>query len=262
MPGRILRSRISRPRGWRRGWVLALALLLLGLVAAPAAEGRIYWANSGTGTIGRANLDGTGVDERFITGLQSPSGLAVDAAHVYWSNYESRMIGRANPDGTGVDNHFIRAWLPGLDPEGVAVDDAHVYWNLGFGIIARAHLDGTAVDRRFIRGDSGGDAYGVAVDARPGFGKVKRNLKRGTAKLTVIVPGPGELRLGKTGEVKRAKERAKAEGKVKLPMKPRGQAKQRLNRKGYAKVKAKVTYTPDGGEPNTQSKRLKLIKRG
>ena len=43
--------------------------------------GHVYWANSGTsaftGTIGRANLDGTGVDESYITGASTPFAVAV-----------------------------------------------------------------------------------------------------------------------------------------------------------------------------------------
>ena len=38
------------------------------------------------GTIGRANLDGTGANPNFITGAGNPSGLAVDGAHLYWAN--------------------------------------------------------------------------------------------------------------------------------------------------------------------------------
>ncbi|MBI3660071.1 hypothetical protein HY230_06330 [Candidatus Acetothermia bacterium] len=37
----------------------------------------IYWANRNTGTIGRANLDGTGVNQSFITGASIPFGVAV-----------------------------------------------------------------------------------------------------------------------------------------------------------------------------------------
>lgn len=56
-----------------------LALVALGAIA-PAANAYIYWTNSYTGTIGRANLDGTGANQSFITGLVgSPEGLAVDS---------------------------------------------------------------------------------------------------------------------------------------------------------------------------------------
>ena len=41
-------------------------------------------------TIGRANLDGTGVNQSFITGASSPHGVAVDGGHVYWANAPTR----------------------------------------------------------------------------------------------------------------------------------------------------------------------------
>ena len=43
-------------------------------------------------------------------------------------------------------------------------------------------------------------------------------------------------------------------------MKARGGAKKKLNSNGKAKVNPKVTFTPDGGEPNTKRKRIKLIQ--
>ena len=75
------------------------------------------------------------------------------------------------------------------------------------------------------------------------------------------VPGSGELQLAKTQKVKVDNEVAEDEGKEKLQVKPKGKARKALNRKGKAKVKAEVTYTPEGGEPNTGSKKIKLIKR-
>ena len=93
------------------------------------------------------------------------------------------------------------------------------------------------------------------------FGKVKTNKKKGTAKLTVNVPGPGELELAKTKKVKADDEPAEAAGTEKLLVKPKGKARKKLNKKGKAKVQATVTYTPIGGEPDTESKRIKLLKR-
>ena len=73
--------------------------------------GHVYWTDAYSfppGTIGRANLDGTGVDQSFISGAQGPFGVAVDAGHVYWANGNfPGSIGRANLDGTGVDQSFI-----------------------------------------------------------------------------------------------------------------------------------------------------------
>jgi hypothetical protein len=56
-------------------------------------------------------------------------------------------------------------------------------------------------------------------------------------------------------------ESVEAAVKAKLAIKPKGKAKKKLNRKGKAKIKAVVTYTPNGGEPNTESKKIKLLKR-
>ena len=40
-------------------------------------SGHVYWANTLTDTIGRANLDGTGANQSFITGASTPVGVAV-----------------------------------------------------------------------------------------------------------------------------------------------------------------------------------------
>jgi sugar lactone lactonase YvrE len=142
--------------------VALLALFALGWAAAPA-DAFVYWANAGNGTIGRANVDGTNPNQRFIIGASTPTGVAVDAAHVYWGNAGSaQTIGRANLDGTGANQSFIT----GTDTaEGVAVDAAHLYWgNAGSAqTIGRANLDGTGADQTFISGALG--TRGVAVDA-------------------------------------------------------------------------------------------------
>jgi virginiamycin B lyase len=96
-----------------------------------AVSGRyIYWANYGSGTIARARLDGSGVNERFIKAGDQYGivGAAVDRQHIYWTDSgidpNSGTIGRANLDGTGVNQHFIRA---GDSPVGLAVDGEHIY---------------------------------------------------------------------------------------------------------------------------------------
>ena len=77
--------------------------------------------------IARANLDGTGVNGRFVTGTD-PWGLTVDASHVYWTDggssypYSDAGIGRANLDGSGVDQNFINS--PRYRPSDVAVDSS------------------------------------------------------------------------------------------------------------------------------------------
>ncbi len=90
--------------------------------------------------------------------------------------------------------------------------------------------------------------------------KLKRNKRKGTAKLTVKIPGPGKLKLARSKKLRGDRERDKG-GRAKLAVKPRGSAAKKLERRGRAKVKLTVTYTPDGGPMNAKAKRIKLIQR-
>ncbi len=148
----------------RRVLLLVVLWLTAGLVFAAGASAYVYWTNifagSGTSSIGRANPDGTHVNQSFITGLSRPGSIAVDSGHIYWGDTATHTIGRANLDGTGVDQNFIHTMY---GPTGVAVDAAHIYWVSG-GVIGRANIDGTAVNNAFIPpGDQAATA--VAVDA-------------------------------------------------------------------------------------------------
>ncbi|MGH2922739.1 MAG: choice-of-anchor Q domain-containing protein [Solirubrobacterales bacterium] len=103
--------------------------------------------------------------------------------------------------------------------------------------------------------------------------RVKRNKKKGTANLFVVVPGPGEIGLEGKGiaeiaaEGFAAKSVAVAGGEVKLKVKPAKKGKQgrrlrnRLRRKGNAKVTVQITFQPSGGSPSTQGAKLTLIDR-
>jgi hypothetical protein len=228
----------------------------------------LYWANytgaggfSGT-TIGRANLDGSAVDENFIAGASEPYGVAVDGQHVYWTNRGTEAIGRATVNGSAVNQSFVSG---ASSIFGVAVDGGHVYWANGSIVassIGRASLDGSVVDQSFIGGANG--PVGVAVDSLvpPNFftlGK-KLNRKKGTAVLIVSVPGPGRLALRGRG-IRKQTERANAAERVKLTVRAKGKTRRRLIKTGIAKVKASVTYRPSGGEPRTRVLRIRLHRR-
>src|ERR1700683_725877 len=122
---------------------------------AAQASAYIYWTgpeSSGISSIARANLDGTGVNQTFINGVNSAQGMAFDGQCIYWANYSSNSIGRANLNGTGVNENFIT----GADrPEGLALgrEGEYIYWtNEGDGTIGRAIYNGTGADQRFITG--------------------------------------------------------------------------------------------------------------
>jgi hypothetical protein len=115
----------------------------------------VYWINGPSiggapdpvpdGSIGRANLDGSGVVPDLINPVGSgfAQSLAVDGSHVYWTDNQS--IGRANLGGNGVDQNFIPVSLP----VSVAAGGGYVYWTtLGAGAeaIGRAYVGGGAVN--------------------------------------------------------------------------------------------------------------------
>jgi hypothetical protein len=95
--------------------------------------------------------------------------------------------------------------------------------------------------------------------------KTTLNKKKGTATLTVNVPNPGELTgSGKGVKVAKAALISKtvtAPGAVKLTIRAKGKKKTTLSETGKVKVKPKITYTPTGGDPRTQSIKVKLRKK-
>jgi hypothetical protein len=63
--------------------ILAGAVVALALALAPRSEAFVYWANVNVNKgIGRANLDGSSVNQSFIGTGNAPCGVAVDSGHV------------------------------------------------------------------------------------------------------------------------------------------------------------------------------------
>jgi hypothetical protein len=91
------------------------------------------------------------------------------------------------------------------------------------------------------------------------LGDVDRNKNKGIAKLTVNIPNAGELNLFGKG-LKRRDVSAGAPGDVVLRIKAKKNKLDRLNENGKVKVKPRISFTPTGGDPSTQSRKLKLKK--
>jgi hypothetical protein len=224
----------------------------------------IYWG--GNGTVGRADLSGANANPDFITGLESPCGVAVDSSHVYWANdlASSTTIGRANLDGdpASVNNSFIGG---GNIPCGVTVSGGKIYWaNYGNGTIGRANVDGSDASPSFISGAN--NPCGPAIAAPNAF-----SAKLKGKKLIVSVQSPGTVNVSDAGaplSATSAKKKRKLLLKnssgtgngptitVKLKLTKFGNS--RLRSKGSVKLKARVTFTPDGGTAATQGKNLKV----
>jgi hypothetical protein len=53
----------------------------------------VYWTNQAQNTIGTALLNGTGVNENFITGASLPTILAISGQKLYRGNSKTGSIG-------------------------------------------------------------------------------------------------------------------------------------------------------------------------
>jgi len=137
-------------------------MLIASLAMSAGADALVYWGNGGPGTVGRADLDGTHVQPRFITGGSNVRGVAVDADHVYWTNWgqvnPTGTIGRANLDGSGVDQGFIAG---SLNPYPLALGGDQLYWGEYSGRVGRVNLDGSGFTPALVTG--GGTIDGVAI---------------------------------------------------------------------------------------------------
>lgn len=178
-------------------------------VAVDAAEKYVYWTNTGLlnknsqavdggGTIGRAELDGSGnlvpdsVEPAFICGeaeptpgarekaISNPQGIAVNAEHIYWTNAATenqlnRSLARAKIDGSEVKGALFSPKQPNgfnsnLIPQGVALDGEHVYFGLDTAggtesYVERVTLEGTEPNEFGGFGLPAGGVRGLAVDA-------------------------------------------------------------------------------------------------
>jgi hypothetical protein len=93
------------------------------------------------------------------------------------------------------------------------------------------------------------------------FGKIKKDKRIGTAILPVRVPGGGTVLLKGFG-VRRSVKHPKGARTVRLLIRARGKITLgRLNRRGKALVRARVTFIPKGGTPRTRRKNIWLVKR-
>ena len=100
----------------------------------------------------------------------------------------------------------------------------------------------------------------AALSRRFGIMKVRRNMRRGTATLIVSVPWSAGLRLRGAG-IRRANKQVEFAGRTRLALRPTSATMRRLDRRGRALVRAKVTYAPWGGEPRTKRRTIELRKR-
>jgi hypothetical protein len=153
----------------------------------PLARGQfIYWTNDRNGSIGRANIDGSGVNEAFIHsttgGKIGGGGMAVDKHDIYWTSANggtaTTVLG-AKLNGSGVKKDLITG---GHNPCGVTADSKYIYWAGDVGsAIGRANRNGTGANPNFIA--TGAGVCGLVVTSTRIYWANYETNWIGTAKL-------------------------------------------------------------------------------
>jgi hypothetical protein len=98
------------------------------------------------------------------------------------------------------------------------------------------------------------------------LGATTRKKKKGTATISLDLPNPGELTGSgkgvKTSSAGRAViSKSVGAGQARLLIKAKGKKKRKLNETGRVKLNVAITYMPTGGDPSTQSVKVKLKKK-
>jgi len=114
----------------------------------------------------------------------------------------------------------------------------------------------------------GGFKFPVSAQVDPtntfSLGTITRNKKKGTATLNLTLPNPGGLTASGSGVKASGRaviSKSVGAGPAQLLIKAKGKKKKTLNATGKVKLKVAVTYTPTGGDPSTQSVKVKLKEK-
>jgi DNA-binding beta-propeller fold protein YncE len=91
------------------------------------------------------------------------------------------------------------------------------------------------------------------------LGKLRRNKRRGTARLHVKVRDRGKLSMSGRG-VRRVTKRPRRARKLTLRVAPRSKLKRRLVRTGAARTRLAVGFDPKAGERAVKHRRVKLVR--
>jgi hypothetical protein len=125
-------------------------------------------------------------------------------------------------------------------------------------------IDFPTIPNSAAAGADGSDIGAFELQPSNAFrlGKLKKNKKKGTAKLTVKLPQPsaGALILEGKG-LKTQKAKITGQASVKLKVIGKGKVKKALRKRGKRKVQIKVTYTPTGNSAAAKTRKAKLVRK-
>ena len=131
---------------------------------------KMYWTDSSTDKIQRANFDGSDVEDLVtIVGTSTLRGIALDvsAGKMYWIDSSTQKIQRANFDGSTIEDLVVVGSF-GINYIALDVSAGKMYWtDSTTDKIQRANLDGSSVeDLVTIAGSS--FLQGIALDVSAG----------------------------------------------------------------------------------------------
>jgi virginiamycin B lyase len=293
------------------------------VVTGLAVDGsHLYWTTLNGTSIGRANLDGSDQLPQFIPDIEKPCGVAVDGSFVYWgdlfrvgrarldgSGVEKNFISTDPACGVAVDRNYLywgdaggpaimRAPLGGKGAEALtegigsvsalAVDGGHVYWTADTegvapqAAIGRVGLAGDSPEPNWLTTNVSNAVYGVAVDALPSppplppkskpaeIISVKHNRRKGFVFVEAQVPVGGKLRVLAPsfawkilGKKQRGAEIPPGKWRIKL-WPGRGTASESLRnsllRHGRASARLKLSLKEFGKDPATTEKKVTFFR--
>jgi hypothetical protein len=247
-------------------------------IAIDTNDHRVYWPNFDTSSISYASIDGSGgadlptpnatkngpnlpvlLEAPVPTGHPAIKGSAAPRSRLHCGN------GSWAPDQTDtLLYHAPTSYSFSWRKNGKSIAGAN-----GGAFFARK----VGEYRCTVSGSNvAGSSTESTLEGTFKIGPEQLNRAKGTATLTVLVPGRGRLSIkgkglakGRLPRLERAAtglaRQVKKRGKTKLAVKPKGKLKKRLNQKGRVKFKATVVFTPRGGSASTQVRRLKLERR-
>ena len=227
----------------------------------------VYWSNFfNPPSIGRGGVDGTPPPNKNFLPLPDsygPSWPTVGGNRLYFAT----LFGLVSTDLDGADLKSIFSGATG----GIAVSGGKVFWASSTeGIVSRANLDLSSPEFAFASGL--GPITGLAVDGGTPSNAFTAKLKG--RKLLVTVQAPGTVSVsdaaagGKASVAARKPRLLKpssgsgAPPTIVVKLKLTKAASQALRSAGKVKIRARITFTPEGASANTRTSKLKLKSKG